>query len=74
MLTVDRRCNHSSCVDNKTMYRMVGYCKNCATDNILILFTGQHETSSADCPVCGCRGTISPQRLATEDEFPEANQ
>lgn len=71
MLTIDDRCSHRDCTQ-KGIYRMVGSCLNCGTDNILLLITEGHEKPTrAECPTCGCRD-VSPMRLATEDEIPSA--
>ena len=70
MLTIDSRCNDPGCSQN--IYRMVGSCSNCGTEDILILYSERHEAAySRQCPVCGC-SRVTPKRLATEDEIPEA--
>jgi hypothetical protein len=71
MITVDSRCKHPDCAE-KNIYRMVGYCTNCETTEILMLFTVNHAKGGGDCPVCGCWRKVTPQRLATEDEMPDA--
>lgn len=70
MLTVDDRCTVRTCGD-KNIYRMIGKCLNCGAGDLLMLFTEGHETRNGRCPVCGC-DKVSPSRLATKDETPEA--
>ena len=70
MVTADARCQDPRCND-KNIYRMVGACSNCRTNNILILYTARHEAYQTDCPICGNK-TVRPQRLAAEDEIPVA--
>lgn len=71
MVMTDDRCSHRSCT-SKGMYRMVGVCRNCGTEDVLMLFTEGHEKRNGDCPTCGVRDSVMPQRLATEDEIPVA--
>jgi hypothetical protein len=71
MLTIDGRCEDPYCSND--MYRMVGHCRNCGTGDILLLFTSGHETRPLTCPVCGCYHEVCSDRLATDDEFPEAS-
>jgi hypothetical protein len=70
MITVDDRCSDKKCAGG--IYRMVGTCRNCGTQPILVLYSASHRSSDVDCPVCGCWHTVSTTRLATEDEIPEA--
>ena len=70
MLTIDGRCSDPHCSGD--MYRMVGHCTNCGTKGILVLHTKGHEARDKDCPVCGCTRAMRSDRLATDDEFPEA--
>lgn len=71
MLTVDRRCTFPQCGHKKGAYRMVGSCWNCKAEPILMLFTEGHESSRGTCPTCGC-DQVRAERLATDDEIPEA--
>lgn len=76
MTLIDMRCSMSQCSHIKTVYRMVGRCGNCATEDILFLITSGHEAPKSSflgekCPVCGCRSAYA-QRLATPDEVPAA--
>ena len=70
----DGRCNDKSHTKDE-IYRMVGYCSNCASQGILGLFTVGHETSNnGPCPLCGVRMRLGWKRLATADEIPAAVQ
>lgn len=76
MLTIDARCTMRQCEHKKDIYRMVGHCSNCGTDNILILVSAGHEaprsmSSPENCPICGC-AKVGADRIATDDEIPEA--
>lgn len=78
MLTIDLRCNFPRCSEaaKGDLYRMVGRCGNCGTEDILFLITAGHPKPTsignpATCPVCGCREAWA-QRLATDDEIPVA--
>jgi hypothetical protein len=72
---IDARCTHRTCVGMVGAYRMVGACRNCGTEGIVILLTRGHEAKRTTgwggyaCPVCGCR-EVRASRLATEDEVP----
>lgn len=74
MLTIDDRCHHPRC-DEQNIYRMVGSCRNCGTEDILVLYsaghpaTGTGASSGLQCPVCGVRD-VRTNRLATPDEVP----
>ena len=71
MLTVSGVCNCHRCVERTTdIYRMVGYCRNCGTTGILMLFRSGDEARALDCPVCGVWHVVLAQRLATPDEIP----
>lgn len=76
MLTIDGRCFCKRCEGDgrPNIYRMVGSCHNCGTDNILILYREGDGKGDQKCPVCGNMRSVrsSTQRLATADEFPEA--
>ena len=75
MLTVSKRCVCAKCEScgRNGMYRMVGYCANCGQKDILILYREGDKAAKADCPTCGNWNSVSPQRLATPDEIPEAS-
>lgn len=74
MITVSGMCNCSKCVSRTTsMYRMVGYCRNCGTQDILMLFRAGDKAVDLDCPVCGNWHTVYAQRLATDGEIPAAD-
>ena len=75
MLTVSKRCVCAKCESSgrNGMYRMVGYCANCGQKDILILYREGDKAAKADCPTCGNWNSVSPQRLATPDEIPEAS-
>jgi hypothetical protein len=49
---------------------MVGACRNCRTEGIIILFRAGDTAAPQDCPVCGNWHTVIPSRLATADEIP----
>jgi hypothetical protein len=68
---VDRRCSHRSC-GGKSIYRMVGFCRNCGSGPLLMLFTSGHQASPGECPLCGCCDAVYPERLAAEEEIPAA--
>jgi hypothetical protein len=74
MLTIDARCNHPRC-NEKNIYRMVGSCRNCHTEDILVLYSAAHDSMGTygwdghPCPVCGVR-QVRVSRLATPDEIP----
>ncbi len=74
MLFVDHRCHARECEGMTGAYRMVGKCINCGTEDILVMFTEQHEKQDSDCPVCKCRDEVKAftMRLATPDEIPVA--
>lgn len=70
---VDGRCGCDRCEERtQNVYRMVGYCSNCGTGGIVILYRAGDSVADQDCPVCehyySVRG--SGQRLATSDEVP----
>ena len=72
MITVSGVCVCHRCESRtKAIYRMVGYCTNCNTDNILMLFRSGDVARKLDCPVCGVWKSVHPQRLAIDDEIPE---
>jgi transcription elongation factor Elf1 len=69
MLTVDGRCGCHKCeARTGDIYRMVGRCRNCGTEDILMLFRAGDKAAELDCPVCGNWHTVRAGRLATEDE------
>jgi len=75
MLTIDGRCDCQRCVERtEDIYRMVGWCTNCGTEDILILYRAGDSVADQDCPVCENYYTVrrSSQRLATPDEVPAA--
>ena len=73
MLTVDGRCFCPRCEGRtKNIYRMVGSCWNCKTQDILVLFRAGDPSHEQDCPVCGNYHSVHVTRLATLDEYPEA--
>lgn len=69
MLTADFRC--SRCQEQgRGIYRMVGHCLNCKTEDVLMLFSETHEAlGGMTCPKCGT-SNLRAQRLATDDEIP----
>ncbi len=74
MVMIDMRCQQKVCASKTGIYRMVGRCANCKTEDILFLVTEGHKAPSgsllgARCPVCGCDEAYA-QRLATDDEIP----
>lgn len=74
MITVDGRCDCAKCkARTESIYRMIGTCTNCGSTPILMLFRAGDPTADQDCPVCGKRHGVRSQRLATADEFPEAD-
>ena len=73
MLTFDGRCGCARCeARTGNIYRMVGTCTNCGVTPVLMLFREGDPTGYLDCPRCGCRYSIMPTRLATDDEIPAA--
>jgi hypothetical protein len=69
---IDARCHCKRCTDRTTSgYRMVGKCRNCGVD-ALVLYRAGDTSSAADCPTCGNWRTVHTTRLATEDEVPVA--
>lgn len=75
MLTIDARCGCASCEGRtQNIYRMVGRCRNCGTEPILLLFRAGDSTSGVNCPVCGNWKTVWAERLATYDEIPATEQ
>lgn len=70
MLTIDLRCHDRDC-RRKGIYRMVGDCRNCGAEPVLMLFTAAHEAHVGRCPCCECE-TVYPKRSATPDEVPGA--
>ena len=73
MITVSGICMCKDCTDRTSdIYRMVGACLNCGTDRILMLFRFGDPAVPLDCPVCGCWHKVTPQRIARDDEIPEA--
>jgi hypothetical protein len=70
---VDARCMCRRCEDRTTnVYRMVGYCLNCKTEPILIIYRAGDKASDCDCPVCGVWHSVRARRMATADEIPAA--
>jgi ssDNA-binding Zn-finger/Zn-ribbon topoisomerase 1 len=73
MITIDGRCGCDKCkARTENIYRMIGSCYNCGSKSILMLFRAGDSATVKDCPVCGKWYSVHPQRLATMDEFPEA--
>ncbi len=71
MLTVDGRCGCERCrARTENIYRMIGTCRNCGSNPILMLFREGDPVSALDCPICGCWHTVDSQRLAMADEIP----
>jgi hypothetical protein len=71
MVFIDGRCGCSRCVQRtQNTYRMVGYCVNCGTEPILILYRAGDGAADQDCPVCGNWRAVKTKRLATPDEIP----
>ena len=67
---VDGRCHCQRCTERTTQgYRMIGRCRNCGVD-ALVLYRSGDKAASVDCPRCGNFNTITTTRLATEDELP----
>lgn len=74
MLTVSGKCMCDRCeARTKDIYRMVGYCTNCGTQPILMIFRAGDKKHDLDCPACGVRRSVRPQRLAAPYEIPEAD-
>ena len=71
MLTVSGKCCCPDCLKWRTqdIYRMVGKCHNCHTEDILMIFRSGEEARTLSCPVCNTRN-VMPTRLATDDEIP----
>lgn len=72
---IDGRCGCSACRERtENIYRMVGWCSNCGTQNILILYRAGDHKRDIDCPICENYFSIksTSQRLATADEIPAA--
>ena len=73
MMTVDGRCGCARCeASTGDIYRMIGRCSNCQADPILMLFRAGDPAVRLTCPACKVREGVSPQRRATDEEFPEA--
>ena len=73
MLTVDGRCFCSRCeARTKNIYRMVGSCWNCKTQDILVIYRAGDRAAEQECPLCGSYNSVHVTRLATPDEIPEA--
>ncbi len=75
MITIDGRCFCARCEESaQDIYRMVGYCLNCGTGDILVIYRAGDPTHDQDCPVCGNNYAVrsTSQRLATPDEVPVA--
>lgn len=73
MLTVSGKCRCPKCEQRTgNIYRMVGSCVNCGSKPILMIFRSGDKAIPLDCPVCGVGQSVRAQRLATEDEIPEA--
>ena len=63
-------CSCRRCEDRTTdIYRMVGWCRNCKTRDILMLFRAGDKAHALTCPVCGNYFSVEPSRLATADEI-----
>lgn len=72
MIVVSGKCMCPRCEERtQDIYRMIGYCSNCRTEPILMIFRAGDKATRLDCPVCGVYHTVQPQRLADEDEIPE---
>lgn len=75
MLTVNGTCGCDKCVSRtKEMYHMVGYCINCGTKEILMVFRAGDPKRDLDCPVCFNWRSVRSQRLANENEIPESEE
>lgn len=73
MITVDGRCFCERCESRtKDIYRMVGKCRNCGAEPILMLYRAGDKATSLTCPTCGNWNSVHANRLATEDEVPAA--
>lgn len=68
---IDGRCMCQRCEERTTdAYRMVGYCRNCHEQNILIPYRAGDPAAPQNCPSCGNDRTVSAVRLADYDEIP----
>lgn len=73
MNTIDGRCFCTKCEARTTdAYRMVGACRNCRANPVLMIFRSGDKVRPLDCRVCRCWGTVHAARLATADEVPAA--
>ena len=73
MLTVSGKCICERCeTRTQNIYRMVGACRNCQTEPILMIFRAGDPARSLDCPACGNYNSVHARRIATEDEIPVA--
>lgn len=75
MLTVDARCGCDRCKSRtQDIYRMVGWCENCGTGDILVIYRAGDKVSDQDCPVCENPYAVRrpSQKLATPDQVPAA--
>jgi hypothetical protein len=73
VIIIDARCYCARCeAHSQNIYRMVGSCRNCGTQDILMLFRVGDPATARDCPICGCFWTVAPVRKATPDEIPAA--
>lgn len=69
---IDARCFCKRCTDRtEDVYRMVGRCRNCQTE-ALVLYRSGDAAGAANCPTCGNYSTVATTRLATDDEIPVA--
>jgi len=52
-----------------SLYRMVGWCSNCGTKDILVIYRAGDKVSDQDCPVCENLYSVRAynQRLATAE-------
>lgn len=72
LITVSGKCMCGKCEQRtQGIYRMVGYCTNCRTEPILMIFRVGDKAVRLDCPVCG-NHAVEPQRRAADDEIPAA--
>lgn len=70
-VSIDARCGCARCeARTSNVYRMIGRCGNCGTDEIVMLFRSGDPATPRDCPVCGVWHAVRPYRLATPDELP----
>lgn len=72
MLSASGVCDCAKCISRTSvMYKMIGQCYNCRTDQIIMTYRSGDRASPLNCPVCGVSKSVHASRLATDEDLQE---